>query len=301
MPGRRGNGPSNPGREGSVHLTAIRGPASGRTAKMTVEAESLPRTFSVGLEGVVYTLVDVHEGHDARFEDWYENDHFYAGGTLGPHVLSGRRWYASKALREGRFVSAEVPFPDPYAGTNLATYFLTTGGLQHFYEWVVPQLGVLRAGGRMFADRTHVNTDGYRLENILRFPGASAVPAHVVGDHPFAGLFVCYADASGPGAPDDSAALPPGTLAISLRPNAGSLTTESLGLATTQLGMELPSVGGQPVRLIMAFLADAPDASPQWAAELASKTAQLTGSRAIWGGAFLPVVPGSRAHLSQLR
>jgi len=279
----------------------VRGRASGRTAVMTVEAESPVRTFSVGLEGVVYTLVDVHEGHDARFEDWYENDHFYAGGTLGPHVLSGRRWYASKALRESRFVSAEVPLPDPYAGTNLATYFLTVGGLQHFYEWIVPQLGTLRAGGRMFADRTHVNTDGYRVENVLRFPGASAVPAHVVGDHPFAGLFVCYADASAPEAPDDSAALPAGTLAISLRPNAGSLTTESLGLTATQLGMEFPFVGGQPVRLILAFLADAPDASLQWAAELASQTARMTGSRAIWGGAFLPVVPGSRGHFSQLR
>src|SRR5215510_4566815 len=59
-------------------------PRVGRTA-MTTTADAT-RTFSVALEGVVYTLVDVHEGHDARFEQWYENDHFYAGGTLAPHV-----------------------------------------------------------------------------------------------------------------------------------------------------------------------------------------------------------------------
>jgi hypothetical protein len=112
---------------------------------MTTTTEAT-RTFSVALEGVVYKLVDVHEGHDARFEQRYENDHFYAGGTLAPHVLSGRRWHASKALRESRFVAAACPLPDPHAGTNLATYFLTAGGLRHFYD----AAAAIRQGGCAF-------------------------------------------------------------------------------------------------------------------------------------------------------
>jgi hypothetical protein len=275
---------------------------------MTVQAEnptgSSPDAivpFKVELEGVVYTLVDVHAGHDARFEDWYENDHFYAGGVLAPYVLSGRRWYASKALRESRFVSPACPLPDARAGTNLATYFVTAGGLRSFYEWINPQLVTLRSGGRMFADRTHVNTDGYRLESILSFPGASAVPAHVVGDHPFAGLFVAYLDASGGDPPEPGAALPAGTLALSLRPNVGSLTEASLGLASAQPGMNFPALGGAPVRLVMAFLTEAPQAAPEWSAGLAHGLARLTGSAAVWGGGFCPVVPGSRAHLAELR
>jgi hypothetical protein len=272
---------------------------------MTVHAEnptgSATRTFSVGLEGVVYTLVDVHDGHDAQFEEWYENDHFYAGGVLAPYVLSGRRWYASRGLRESRFASPACPLPDPRAGTNLATYFVTDGGLRSFYEWINPQLVTLRAGGRMFADRTHVNTDGYRLESVLSFPGASDVPAHVVGDHPFAGLFVAYLDASGEGAADEAATLPAGTLALSLRPNAGSLTSASLGLAAAQPGMDFPRVGGVPVRLVTAFLTEAPLATGEWSADLADRVARLTGSAAIWGGGFCPVVPGSRAHLAELR
>ena len=257
--------------------------------------------FKVALEGVVYTLVDVHEGHDARFEEWYENDHFYAGGVLAPYVLSGRRWYASKGLRASRFVSPACPLPGPGAGTNLATYFVTAGGLRSFYDWINPQLVTLRSGGRMFADRTHVNTDGYRLESILGFPGASAVPAHVVGDHPFAGLFVAYLDASGGEPPDPGAALPAGTLALSLRPNVGSLNEDSLGLAAAQPGMDFPAVGGAPVRLVMAFLTEAPQADPAWSADLAGRVARLTGSAAVWGGGFRPVVPGSRAHLAELR
>ena len=255
----------------------------------------------------MYTLVDVHEGHDARFEEWYENDHFYAGGVLAPYVLSGRRWYASKALRASRFVSPACPLPDAGAGTNLATYFVTAGGLRSFYEWINPQLVTLRSGGRMFADRTHVNTDGYRLESVLDFPGASTVPAHVVGDHPFAGLFVAYLDASGGEPPERAessergAALPAGTLAVSLRPNVGSLNEDSLGLAAAQPGMEFPAVGGAPVRLVLAFLTQAPQADPAWSAGLAGRLARLTGSAAVWGGGFCPVVPGSRAHLGELR
>jgi hypothetical protein len=272
---------------------------------LTVQAEnptgSATRTFTVALEGVVYTLVDVHDGHDAQFEEWYENDHFYAGGVLAPYVLSGRRWYASRALRESRFVSPECPLPDPGAGTNLATYFVTDGGLRSFYEWINPQLMTLRAGGRMFADRTHVNTDGYRLESVLSFPGESGVPAHVVGDHPFVGLFVAYLDASGEGAADEAAALPAGTLAFSLRPNAGSLTATSIGLAAAQPGMDFPGVGGAPVRLVLAFLTEVPLATREWSADMARRAARLTGSAAIWGGGFCPVVPGSRAHLVHLR
>jgi hypothetical protein len=257
-------------------------------------------SFSVALEGVVYTLVDVHEGHDEDFERWYESDHFYAGGVLAPYTLSGRRWYAGKALRESRFVSADCPLPDPYRGTNLATYFLTTGGLVGFYDWIVPQLMNLRSAGRMFADRTHINTDGYRLEKVLTFDGSSSVPAHVALDHPFAGVFVAYLDPTGPAAADSSVALPAGTLALSFRPNVGSLTAESIGVSASQPGMEYPSTG-EPVRLVLAFLTEPPAATREYSADLSDRLARLTGSRPQWGGGMLPVVPGSREHLAALR
>lgn len=271
----------------------------------TIDSQILPdgragASFTVGLEGVVYTLVDVHDGHDADFERWYESDHYYAGGVLGPYVLSGRRWYAGRALRETRFVSADCPLPDPAMGTNLATYFLTVGGLEHFYEWIVPQLGNLRSNGRMFADRTHVNTDGYRFEQVLSFAGASTVAPHVALDHPFAAVFVAYMDPSGPVAPDASVELPAGTLALSFRPNVDSLTTESLGVAPAAPGMNYPSTG-QPVRLVLAFLTEVPPATAEFSADLSDRIARLTGSRAQWGSTLLPVVPGSREHLADLR
>jgi hypothetical protein len=256
--------------------------------------------FDVELEGVVYTLVDVHEGHDADFERWYESDHFYSGGVLGRSVLSGRRWYASKALRDARFVGDDCLLPAPYQGTNLATYWLTRGGLDAFYEWVRPTLMSLRADGRMFADRTHVNTDGYRVESVLDFPHASAVRPHVALDHPFPGLFVAYLEPDATATPDPSAPVPDGSLVVGFRPNVGSLSAESIGVTEAQPGMTFPT-GGEPVRMVLAFLTEPPEPSVERSAGLTRALARLTGSKPLWGGGFLPVVPGSLGHLPELR
>jgi len=91
----------------------------------------------VGLESINFTLVDVVEGHDEAFNAWYENDHFYAGGVLGPSVLGGRRWYCPKSMRDVRFAGSPCPFEDPTTGTNLATYFFTLpDGGREFRDWV---------------------------------------------------------------------------------------------------------------------------------------------------------------------
>src|SRR5690242_18648551 len=265
---------------------------------ITREAES-PQVplFDVALEGVVYTLVDVHDGHDADFERWYESDHFYAGGVLGPNVLAGRRWYASRELREARFVSPRCQLPDPYAGTNLAMYWLATGGLDAFYGWVEPTIAQLRPGGRMFSHRTHVNTDGYRLEHVLDASDRSTVPPHVALDHPFPGVFVSYL---APGADHLPAVLPLRSLSIAFRPNAGSMDASTLGVDTTAPGMVFPT-DGDPVRLVLTFLPERPPADAEWTRGTVEAVAAATGSDPLWGGAFLPVVPGSLEHLPSLR
>jgi hypothetical protein len=266
---------------------------------ITREAESsqVP-LFDVALEGVVYTLVDVHAGHDADFERWYENDHFYAGGVLGPHVLAGGRWYASRELREARWVSPRCLLPDPYAGTNLAMYWLATGGLDAFYGWVEPTIAQLRPGGRMFPHRTHVNTDGYRLEQVLDAADRSTVPPHVALDHPFPGVFVSYL---APQAETRAAAnLPPRSLSIAFRPNAGSMDASTLGVDATAPGMVFPT-DGDPIRLVLTFLPDRPPADAEWTRGTVEAVAAATGSEPLWGGAFLPVVPGSLEHLPSLR
>jgi hypothetical protein len=254
----------------------------------------------VALEGVNFTMVNVHEGYDQAFNQWYESDHFYAGGVLVPGCLSGRRWYASKALRGARIIDPASPYTDPDLGTNLATYFVTAGGLDSFNKYMNPRLRILRAAGRMFAERTHINTDSYRLENVLSFDGASMVPPHVAGDHPFAGLVATYLDPVRPFA-DTAGTLPAGTLALAFRPKQGSFDASSLGLRTGQCGMQYPRIGPEPVRLVLALVTEAPTAETSWTAGIASAAGALTNSTPLWTGAFLPVIPGSDAHLASIR
>ena len=144
-------------------------------------------TWTVGLDAVDISLVDVHPGHERAFHDWYESDHFYAGGVLAPGVLSGRKWYAPAALRAARYLAVDSPFPDRDAGTNLATYFQNEGsGYETFQAWVMPQLVELRAAGRMFTERTPVNIGFWTFDGVVDAATCSSVPPLVALEHPFA-------------------------------------------------------------------------------------------------------------------
>jgi hypothetical protein len=251
------------------------------------------KVMQVGLDSVDFTLVDVNPGHEAAFNHWYENDHFYAGGVLGPSVLAGRRWYASKDLREARFVGEECPFEDPAAGTNLATYFFTIpDGGHEFRTWVEPQLAELRRQGRMFSERVPVNIAFYSFDGVLTGPHTSPVPPHVALDHPFAGLLAVLATGSerptdaGPPPTD----LPRGSLTL-----AFTWRVEESVVPQTDLS---PFV---PVTLLMLFLPHPPPTDSQGTAALTRAVAQARGVTPMWGAGFLPIVPGDDAFVTTIR
>ena len=51
----------------------------------------------------LFTLVDPTEGHEVAYNRWYERDHFYAGCLIGPWLFAGKRWVATRALKDLRF------------------------------------------------------------------------------------------------------------------------------------------------------------------------------------------------------
>jgi hypothetical protein len=255
-------------------------------------------SFDVALEGAVFALIQVHPGHEAEFDRWYTLDHFYSGGVLGPGVLSGRRWSAGRDLRANRYVAEACLLPDPYAGNHLAVYWLTAGGLDAFFAWVRPQLALLRAEGRMFEARTHVNVDGYRAEQGLAHRGASRVAPVLALDHDFAGLFVTYGEHRHQ--PQDSEAdLPAGSLAVTFRPAAGALSNAAVQTAPGSPGLTFPTAG-EPVRMTMLFLPMAPAADAGWSEHLARTVATAAGCEPLWGGGFTPIDPGTDRHLKDM-
>jgi hypothetical protein len=258
---------------------------------------SAAKTFEVSLEGAVFALIQVHPGHEESFEQWYGGDHFYSGGVLGPGVLSGGRWFADQPLRHARFIAPECRHPDPYAGNHIAAYWLTAGGLDSFFTWVRPQLHALRAEGRMFEERTHVNVDGYRSVRSDHGPECSVTPV-VALDHGFGGLFLSYGEPDG-GRPAHDADLPAGSLALTFTPSPGALDNSAVRTAIGTPGLTFPSAG-VPVLMTMLFLPEPPPPDHAWARRMTVEIGRASGSTPLWGGGFLPIQQGSRAHLCRM-
>jgi hypothetical protein len=87
----------------SVRLSHPRSTDPTGSTMRPADAPLRPQTYRVALEGAVFALINVHQGHEEEFEAWYGLDHFYSGGVLGPGVLSGKRW-----VRQSRAQKPEV-------------------------------------------------------------------------------------------------------------------------------------------------------------------------------------------------
>ncbi|NKQ55566.1 hypothetical protein HFP15_22025 [Amycolatopsis sp. K13G38] len=231
-------------------------------------------------------LTHIHSGYEEEWNDWYENDHFYAGGVLSPGVLSGARWHAPRQLRQARFATSEWPFPHRGGGA-LATYFLTVpDGSARFREWIAPQVPVLRDAGRMFENRDLINCDFYAYAECLRGPGASSVAPHVLQLRPYRTMFVTFASGHRE-TPAKTTDLPRESVTLVL-----PCQNEPLGHATQP---DLSSFA--PLTLLLTYTDDVPPAGETATAELASSIAGAVGTHPLWAGAFLPIIPGDDGFL----
>ena len=251
------------------------------------------QTLDVELESINLSFVEAHPGHERAFNDWYENDHFYAGGVLGPAVLAGRRWFAPRESREARVWSEDCPFPDPQLGTNLAMYFFTVpDGANRFREWVIPQLAELRSAGRMFAERTPLSIGFWDFDGVLELPGTTSIPPHVALDHPFQGLVVVFARGADPARAviDPVLRVPQGSLVLT-----GTWRAEAPVVAQPDLRPLAP------VAVALVFLRDSPAHTREATQAIADAVGSAVGGSAFWGGGFEPIVPGEDSHLARIR
>jgi hypothetical protein len=254
-----------------------------------------PDIYSVALEGMQFTLVDPHPGHEAAFHEWYGRDHFYAGGVMVPYVMSGRRWYASAALRESRYSADMSPIVPPDAGIHLATYFVATGGMEPFRAWAERAIPELRSRGRMFAARTHVHTHAYRYERSLPFAEASDVDPVLALDHGFPGLCVVLTGPLRQG--EQTSPLPAGSLALVFHLDETQLGARVLGTHQPDtFGEARPSSG-----LVLLFLPGRPPSDVEGTAALAAAVSSHVGAEARWAGGFRSITAGDSSYLAELR
>ena len=175
-----------------------------------------PIPARIALSHMKLVMTDIHAGHEQAWNQWYENDHFYAGCVLGPGCLSGARWHSSRSLRQARHVADGHFFKDPRAGGALATYaHCGPDASARFRAWVVPMTKALRHAGRMFEHRDVLNADFYQYVGCQRGPRASAIAPHVVQDYPWAGLLLTFAHGVPAGGDSVAEDLPAGSVTLS--------------------------------------------------------------------------------------
>lgn len=145
--------------------------------------------YPIDVGAMLFTMVDPNPGHEVAYNRWYERDHFYAGCMIGPGMLSGKRWVATRDLKDLRFPS-ESPFADPVdAGSYLAIYWMNAGQEQEWGDWAGKQVWWLYEHGRGFEERTHAQTGLYDFVRAANAPD-HPVPIALALDHHYRALLV---------------------------------------------------------------------------------------------------------------
>ncbi|NDH97239.1 MAG: hypothetical protein EBZ17_07240, partial [Actinobacteria bacterium] len=107
----------------------------------------------------LFTLVDPSKGHEVAYNRWYERDHFYAGCMIGPWLFAGKRWVATRAMKDLRFPEGDTPVASPHdKGSYLATYWVLEDKHKEHFDWAGNQVVDLYMNNRGFMERQHAHT-----------------------------------------------------------------------------------------------------------------------------------------------
>ncbi len=163
------------------------------TDPYTEIAHHLPNDVAIG--GALITMVEPHPGHEHAYNRWYEDDHFYSGAMHGPWMFAGRRWVATRALRDRRVAVEHSAVQPPDAGCYISLYWITKGHEEDNERWgYLAMIDALMPHGRGFVAREHVYTAFHRYRfGLVRDTGP--MKPHLALDAPFAGLVVEVIDA----------------------------------------------------------------------------------------------------------
>lgn len=249
------------------------------------------------------TLVDPHRGHEVAYHRWYERDHFYAGCLIGPMWFTGRRFVATRALKDLRLPRDTRAIASVDAGSFLAVYWILKGREADGIGWGSTQVRWLHDHDRMFEHRDHVHTLMYvhRWE-VGRDP--DGVPAALALDHPFPGLVVVMVDPADGVAPKDLSAW----LRDEAVPAAMAGTPWALTSALTPIPLppdapvSQPPAPGQDRRaLLLAHLQTDPrDCWDDVFVPFADRVAAGGLGRVALAAPFVPTVPGTDTHVDDL-
>lgn len=253
---------------------------------------------------MLFTLVDPNRGYEVAYNRWYERDHFYAGCLVGPWLFAGKRWVATRALKDLRF-PAGSPFATPVdAGSYLSIYWVHAGHEDEHFAWARRQVYWLYEQGRGFSERTHAHTKLYDFGGA-HYNTPDGVPIELALDHPYAGLVVLCSE---PAAGSSHEALSAAAAAHvrTLLDEAPSMDVVSqwrfhVGEGDFKAPMELGAEGGTDDRLVqLCFLTGPPEAAWPAVRRYAEALAGSGAGSVTFAAPFLPTIVGTDTYTGEL-
>jgi len=264
-----------------------------------------PAEIKVGT--VLVSLLDPDRGQEVAFNRWYERDHFYAGCMVGPNFFSGRRFVATRGLKDVRLPregeGAGSMLPDVKAGSYLALYWILGGHHDETQDWATVRVKALHANDRMFSMRKPVHA-GFYASCFAVSHDPDGVPIEVALEHPYAGVGLTMFEASeSVGRAKLLAALETGMLRDSLSPYGPSLC---LAAAPLPIGDDMPAYVERPKgldRRVLLFTFHPEDPArtlPGWARDMTGKIERAGLGRLLLSAPFIPTIPGIDRYADDL-
>ena len=267
----------------------------------------MARDYGVKLGSALFTMVEPRKGHEVEYNRWYERDHFYAGCMIGPWLFAGRRFVATRPLKDLRYPADSAITTPNDLGSYIAVYWILADEFDAHNEWAVQQVNWLHANGRMFVDRDHISTALYEfLGAVAR--DADGVPPELALDHSqYQGLVVVWTDADDHDPGSTQAELQrwlqeelfPGLVADS--PIAQVLTWKAIPLSPDRPA-DVPQTPGLGTRLLHAFFLDV-DPREVWDAKfkgLGDAVAASGKGQVVLAAPFIPTIVGTDTYTDQL-
>ena len=256
----------------------------------------------IALGSVLVSLLDPEPGREAEFHRWYERDHFYAGVMIGPWFFAGRRFVATRALKDLRLPAASPVLDDPRRGSYLTLYWILAGHHEQASSWSTQQVAQLIANQRMLPGRRPVHAGFYR-HRWSATRDADGVPVELALEHPYAGVVLTMLDR----APEQAGAVERWFREEQL-PSVlpGSPVAICLGLEPMPLPPEVPAYIPRPKdlerRFLLAYFVEA-DPRQCWREIFEPQARRLaeTGLGTVSLAApFIPTIPGTDRYADEL-
>jgi hypothetical protein len=253
---------------------------------------------------MLFTMVDPTRGYEVAYNRWYERDHFYAGCLVGPWLFAGRRWVATRPLKDLRF-PAQSAFADPVdAGSYLSIYWVHAGHEDEHFAWARRQVFRLYGEGRGFSERTHAHTKLYDFA-AAHYRHDDGVPIELALDHPYGGLVVLCSEPSA-GSGYDLLAAAAGPHVSSLLEEVPSMDIVSDWRFHVEDGdftapMALGAEGGTEDRLLqLCFVAGPPEDSWPAVHRYADSLEASGAGTTTFAAPFVPTIVGTDTYCDEL-